>query len=191
MPMQANPIVARFLKTLFPHISRIFSAKIYEQGAKIAFWTVCTIFFVINILSLKQLPQSYDIYRKAILNAPFSVDSYIRFGQALFHQGNSSSAKKQIAVAQSTLPPSVLGTQTELQTVLSEWDYISGTKERTYGYWKQVTSTYPLYRDGFVQLAQASYDLRRFEETKEYLGLAESLDPNNALVETMRKEMGL
>ena len=147
---------------------------------------VCIAFFIVNILSFQHMPQSYDQYRKALLNNPFSIDSYIRFGQALYMQGNSVAAAKQITVA-----TNVLGAQTEFSNVLSEWDYASSAKERSYEYWKQIISTYPQYRDGYIQLAQASYELKRLDEAKAYLSRAQTLDPNNTLISQIQKEMGL
>lgn len=172
-------IVARAKEVIFPHISRILPAKVF-------FSFVCVAFLGVNIIFSQYLPQSYDEYRKDILRNPFSIDSYVRFGQALYTQGNSLAATKQITVA-----TNVLGEQTELQNVLSEWDYASSSQERSYEYWKQIISTYPEYRDGYMQLAQASYDLARFDEAKEYLSQAQTLDPNNPLIGQIQKEMGL
>jgi tetratricopeptide (TPR) repeat protein len=184
-------ILSRVRKPLFPHISRIFSAPIVQRGTKILFWMVCIAFFIVGIITSQYIPQSYDEYRKALLERPFSIDSYIRLGRALYTQGNGVAAVKQITVAQSTIAANVLGAQSELQNVLSEWDYASGAKERSYAYWKQIISTYPEYRDGYIQLAQASYDLKRYEEAKTYLVQAQTLDPNNALISQIQKEMGL
>lgn len=184
-------ILSRVGKPLFPHISRIFSAAQVQRGAKVLFWTVSIAFFVVGVIISQSMPQSYDAYRKALLEKPFSIDSYIRFGQALYTQGNGVAAAKQITVAQSTIATNVLGAQTELQNVLSQWDYASHARQRTYEYWKQITITYPEYRDGYIQLAQASYDLKKFDEAKEYLRQAQTLDPNNTLISQMQKEMGL
>jgi tetratricopeptide (TPR) repeat protein len=137
-------------------------------------------------MASNSLSQSFDQYRKAILRNPFAVDSYIRFGQALYDQGNDVVAAKQITAA-----TSVLGAQTELQNVLSQWDYASRSNERAYVYWKQIVSTYPEYRDGYVQLAQASYDLKRLDEARNYIVQAQTLDPNNVFIGQMQKEMGL
>jgi tetratricopeptide (TPR) repeat protein len=189
--MHQHPIVARFSKTLFPHISRIFSAKTYERGGKIVFWVVCAVFFTGGIITSRYMPQSYDEYRKAILHTPFSVDAYIRFGQALYTQGNGVAAATQIAVAQSTVATNVLGAQSELQNVLSEWEYASHAKERIYIYWKQITVTYPEYRDGYIQLARASYDLKRLDEAKTSLIHAQTLDPNNPVIGQLERDMGL
>ena len=132
------------------------------------------------------MPQSYDNYRKELLNHPFSIYSYILFGQALYAQGNGAAAEKQITVA-----TNVLGAQTEFQQIVSKWDYESGANERSYGYWKQIVTLHPEYRDGFIQLAQVSYDLKRLDEAKIYLSLANTLDPNNTQVAQIQKEMGL
>lgn len=172
-------ILPFFRKKIFPHIIRVFHARIiFEIG--------CTAFFVVNIIISSYLPQSYNDYRKELLRHPFSTNSYIRFGQALYSQGNSAAATKQITVA-----TNVLGAQTELQRVVSDWDYESGANERSYDYWKQITMKYPEYRDGHIQLAQASYELKRLDEAKTYLGQAQTLDPNNPLISQMQKEMGL
>lgn len=177
--MSQQSILARFPKKLFPHISRILPAKVF-------FSFVCVAFLGVNIIFSQYLPQSYDQYRKALLNNPFSIDSYIRFGQALYTQGNSVAAAKQITVA-----TNVLGAQTEFSNVLSKWDYASSAKERSYEYWKQIVSTHPEYRDGYIQFAQASYELKRLDEAKEYLLRAQELDPNNALIGQIQKEMRL
>jgi len=177
--MSQQSILTYFQKKLFPHISRILPARVI-------FSFVCVAFLGVNIIIFSYLPQSYDQYRKALLNNPFSIDSYIRFGQALYTQGNGDAASKQIAVA-----TNVLGAQTEFSTILSEWNYASSAKERSYVYWKQIITTYPEYRDGYIQLAQASYDLARFDEAKTYLNRAQTLDPNNTLISRIQKEMGL
>ncbi len=164
---------------LFPHIFRTFPSRVI-------FSLICVVFLGVNIVFSHYLPQSYDRYRKELLNHPFSINSYIHFGQALYVQGNTVEAEKQITVA-----TNVLGAQTEFQNVLSEWDYAASTNERLYDYWKQITSKHPEYRDGYVQLAQASYDLKRFNEAKTYLNQALMLDSNNTLIVRMQKEMGL
>lgn len=121
-----------------------------------------------------------------VLERPFSIKSYLQFGDILYRRGNRTDAHIQMAIAEN-----VLGAQTELNNVLSEWDYASHAQERTYEYWKQIISTYPEYRDGLIQLAQASYDLARFDEAKGYLSQAQTLDPNNPLIGQIQKEMGL
>jgi tetratricopeptide (TPR) repeat protein len=173
-----HPILTRVQTKLFPHISRIFSSKVI-------FSLACVVFLGVNIVFSYYLPQSYDAYRKAILDRPFSIDSYVRFGQALYAQGNNVAAAKQITVA-----TNVLGAQTEFQNVLSQWEHASSAKSRAYDYWKHIIATYPQYRDGYVQLAQVSYDLARLDEAKTYLYQAQTLDPNNTLVIHMQKEMG-
>lgn len=179
-------ILSRVHKPLFPHISRIFPAGILEQGGKALFWIGCIAFLIVNTIYSQYIPQPYALYRKALLERPFSIGSYVRFGQALFSQGNSVAASKQIAVA-----TNVLGAQTELTTILSQWEYASQTKERSYNYWKQIVVTYPDYRDGYVQLAQVSYDLAHFDEVKQYIAQAQALDPNNEVILQLQKEIGL
>lgn len=172
-------ILPFFRKKIFPHITRILPARvIFEIG--------CIAFFIVNIITSSYLPQSYEHYRKEVLRHPFSINSYIRFGQALYTQGNNAAAEKQITVA-----TNVLGAQTELQRILSEWDYISNTNERSYDYWKQIAINYPEYRDGFIQLAQSSYYLKRLNEAKRYMHQAITLDPNNTQIASIQKEMGL
>ncbi len=177
--MFQQSILTRFQKIILPHIFRILPARVI-------FSFVCVAFFVVNIITSQHLPQSYDNYRKELLRHPFSIHSYIRFGQALYAQGNSVAAAKQITVA-----TNVLGAKTELQNVLSEWDYKSSANERSYDYWKQITTKYPEYRDGYVQLAQASYSLKRLDEAKAHLNQAMTLDPNNTLIVQIQKEIGL
>lgn len=179
-------IVPWVKEIIFPHISRIFSAKTFERGGKVFFWIGSISFFIVGTITSHYLPQSYDEYRKAILYHPFSINSYIHFGQALFHQGNRVAASKQIQVA-----TNVLGVQTEFTTLLSEWDYASRANERSYDYWKQIITKYPDYRDGYIRLSQISYDLKLFDETKLYIERAKELDPNNPLIVQMQNEMGL
>ena len=174
-----HSILTRIKVKLFPHIFRIFPSRIF-------FSLIFVAFFGVNIITSSYLPQSYDNYRKEVLHNPFSINSYIRFGQVLYAQGNSAAAEKQIMVA-----TNVLGDQTEFQQIVSDWEYASSANERAYNYWKQITSQYPEYRDGYVQLAQASYDLKRLDEAKKYLHQANKLDPNNTLIARVQKEMGL
>ena len=121
-----------------------------------------------------------------VLERPFSIKSYLQFGNILYRRGNRTDAHIQMAIAEN-----VLGAQTELNNVLSEWDFASSAKERSYEYWKQIISTYPEYRDGYLQLAQISYELKYLDEAKECLSRAQTLDPNNPLISQMQKEIGL
>lgn len=168
-----HPILACVQIKLFPRISRIFHARVI-------FSLVCVVFFVTNIIMSQYLPQSYENYKKELLRRPFSMNSYIRFGQALFNQGNSVAAFTQIAVA-----TNVLGAHTELNTVLSQWDHASYARERSYDYWKQIIAIHPDYRDGYMQLAQAAYNLAYFDEAKQYVVQAQALDPNNKAITSL------
>lgn len=184
--MGSNTIVARLRDKVFPHIARIFPARVLKNTFSASFFVFFLGFFGVNIFVSHNFPQPYASYREMVLERPFSIKSYLQFGDILYRRGNRADAHIQMAIAEN-----VLGAQTELNNVLSEWDYAYGAKKRTYDYWKQIVSKYPEYRDGLIQLAQASYNLARFEEAKAYLTQAQTLDPNNTLIVRMQKEMEL
>ncbi len=179
-------ILPFFQKKISPHIFRVFHARILKKAFSALIFVFFLGFFLTNIFVSHNFPQPYVFYRTIVLERPFSIKSYLQFGDILYRRGNRTDAHIQMAIAEN-----VLGAQTELNNVLSEWDFASGARERIYDYWKQITMKYPQYRDGYIQLAQASYDLKRLDEAKTYLVQAQTLDPNNTLISQMQKEMGL
>jgi hypothetical protein len=51
--------------------------------------------------------------------------------------------------------------------------------------WGKLTNSYPSYRDGYIKLAILSWKTSRLFETKKYLEMALTLDPNFEVAKTM------
>lgn len=135
------------------------------------------------------LPQPFVSYRQDILTHPFSIHPYVQFGQALFQHGNISGANAQMMLASNNQGARVLGAQTELHIVSTQWEHELSKQERTYNFWKHEVEVNPEYRDGYVQLALISYEMKRIDEARLFALRAQDLDPNNQSINELLKQM--
>ncbi len=62
--------------------------------------------------------------------------------------------------------------------------YVLGaTTEADVAVWKNITTDYPAYRDGYLQLAVNLYNQGNIDEARIAFSKAQALDPNNPTVE--------
>lgn len=77
-----------------------------------------------------------------------------------------------------------------LQTSSKRESDISKLK-REYNYWTQVVIIHPDYRDGWLKLALASWNLGKEDEARLYIANAERLDKESDKVEGIKNVLGI
>lgn len=65
------------------------------------------------------------------------------------------------------------------------------TTEKQYQYWREISETYPSYRDAYFMLALLSYKLGEEQQTKEYLQTVYRLDPGYKQGKQFAQKVGI
>jgi tetratricopeptide (TPR) repeat protein len=154
----------------FPHISRIFSAKVLSWAGNLVLWVLFLALVSVNVfLWAKPLAYSDRIFQ--IFTHPFSATTHEDLAQALRYSGERTLADQELALVAELSP--VLGADTTAKAQRREADKM---------YWQHILATHPDYRDAYIQLAALSYQDGNLTQANAYLVQAQTLDPNNATV---------
>ncbi len=167
----------------FPHVSRKFTASVLSYSQNSLLWTGLTIFFLLNVYAKINLTPRFEKELWQVLQRPFSALSHEVLAHRLWQQGLISAAQRELRLAQ-TLPKennvSVLGASTEDELIA--WASEPARAKASYEYWKAVVAAKPDFRDAYVSLAAAAYQLGYFDEAKTAVEKAMSIDPNDTSV---------
>lgn len=115
-----------------------------------------TILPILTMIKLNVFPQIIRIFSASLLWGSFAGVIFINV----------------MNVPQSST--NVLGAQAEKESI-----------EREYAFWREVIKEKSDYRDAYLTLTLLAYQLSKFDEGKEYLAQALSLDPNNVTAQKL------
>lgn len=175
-------------KPKFPHFPRKISAALAWYTEKIGLWSLLSALMLANLYAKANfLPPYWDKLVTAIQN-PLSINIHVNLAQSLWSAGLTTNAQNELVYASSlkaTLTPNsqVLGASTiDPGVILNNWQHERGNLERELNYWQNIVAEKPDYRDAYLELAALAYRLSRYQEAKNYLDQALTLNPNNALL---------
>jgi tetratricopeptide (TPR) repeat protein len=159
------------MKLHFPHISRIFSARVFSRIGTLVLWILLVALISFNIFLWNTKPLAYSDNIIDVLTHPFSAPVHENLAQALQKSGVHTLADRELAIAAELNP--VLGADTTAKAQRKEAEMIS---------WHHILAGRPDYRDAYVQLAALTYEAGNLTQAHAYLLKAQLLDPNNATV---------
>lgn len=117
----------------------------------------------------------------AVLLTPTSAPAHMALAMLLRQMGYLPAAQQELLVA-ADQNPNILGATTSPLQLLNEWEGEPKRLTETLNYWQQVASKKPDYRDAFLQLALAAYQLGNMPEARAAASQALTLDPTSPLV---------
>jgi hypothetical protein len=158
----------------FPHISRIFSAKLFSVAGTLCLWMLFFTFMSLNIVMWITKPLAYSNRLIDIFTHPFSAPAHENLAQTLSGFGAQTRADQELALVAELSP--VLGADTTVK---------AARREKEMMYWQHMLSIHPDYRDTYLQLATLSYSEGNLTQSHAYLTQAQTLDPNNTTVNVL------
>lgn len=164
------------IRLKFPHIPRIISARI----ASLSLWGLLISLISLNVLMHQKTPAAYWNNLRRVFASPMSWANHRALADDLWTHGSREAAKHELALAQELYPPdatNVLGATT--------WEQEPAHTRELIAYWKRIATQYPGYRDAYIQLAALYYSQGNLKSTKSYLDLAQTLDPNGGVVNSL------
>lgn len=159
------------MKQLFPHISRIFSAKAFSRVGNLCLWVLLLALVSFNVFLWITKPLAYSDKIFQIFTRPYDALAHENLARALWNSGARILAGHELAIVTELSP--VLGASTTAKMQHEEAETI---------YWQNILANHPDYRDAYVQLAALTYGEGNLTQAHAYLLKAQILDPNNATV---------
>lgn len=172
-------------KIQFPHLSRIFPAKI-RFPFQLVFITIVALLILINVASDASFKGEKGEWklRQDVMRAPFDFTAHEQLGQYYLYT-NRMFAEREYRLAQeyfklsSPSNPRVLGSQSSpWQTWLSLQNRSVRLKNEMQ-YWTTVRNTIPSYLFASIKLAVLSYSLGETDQTRQYINQVQQIAPNN------------
>lgn len=158
-------------KFQFPRIPRKFSAALLSYGQNSLLWAGLTILVLANAYAKVNLAPPYTRELTQVLQNPFTSLAHEFFAHRLWQEGLISQAQTELRLA------NVLGASTEDE--LTAWASEPARVQAAYDYWKSIVAAKPDYRDAYLSLATAAYQLGKTEEAKSGAQQVLALDPAN------------
>ncbi|MBI3577749.1 tetratricopeptide repeat protein [Candidatus Gottesmanbacteria bacterium] len=166
----------------FPHVSRKFTASLIFYGQNTVLWAGLTVFFLLNVYAKVNLAPRFEKELWQVLLRPFSALAHEALAHSFWQQGLLSAAQSELRLAtafpKSSNETSVLGASTEDE--LTAWAAEPARVKTNYDYWKSVVAVKPDFRDAYLALAAAAYQLGKTDEAKTAARSGLDLNPNNA-----------
>ena len=145
------------------------------------------VFLILCLVSLSIssfLPQSKSSQSilKVLSQNPWQPKPHIQLTQIYFQAKNETQAQQELALTKSLIlwhknKPQVLGTDTEVQSAISEIQTKPQIQQKMNSFWGYVVSMHPSYRDGWVQLYFLAVNDNNRQKAKEYGEKIKQLDP--------------
>lgn len=148
----------------FPHVSREISASLL--------WAGLTLFFLVNVYAKINLTPGFQKELLQALQKPFSAIAHEALARRFRQEGLLSAASNELRLV------NVLGISTEDEQ--AAWASEPARIRANYEYWRSVVAARPDYRDAFLSLAAAAYQLGYFNEAKAAAQTAVTLNPNSS-----------
>lgn len=178
-------------KFQFPHFTRIKTARLVLYGGNSLLWAGLTLLFLLNVYAKINLAPAYEKQLQLALRRPFSRLTHEALAHGFWQQGFVSVAQTELRLAQS-LPRenniSVLGISTEDE--LTTWASEPEKAKAAYGFWKSVVATRLDYRDAYLALAAAAYQLGYLDEAKMAAQKALALSPSTGDITRLVELLG-
>lgn len=159
------------MKLHLPHISRIFSARLFSRVGNLCLWLLLGALVSFNIFLWMTKPLAYSDKVFQVFTHPFAAAAHEALAQSLWNSGARTLADQEFALAAEISP--VLGVSITAQAAREEAETV---------YWQKTVTAHSDYRDAYIQLAAISYRQGNLMQAHSYLTQALALDPNNATV---------
>jgi len=172
--------------SLFPHFSRIITARVWVTLGKTMLWSAFASLLMVNaFLRLYNTPQYWTLVLTSLAQ-PTNAELHVDLAQALWKQGLPKQSRTELSIAQQytqiakpALSPNILGATRSPADTLMLWNQESIQLENEYTFWKRVVEEKPQYKDAYVALGLVSYRLYRNSDAYMYLKKALAIDPND------------
>lgn len=168
------------LKLKFPHFTRIKTARLLSYGGNTILWTGLTVFFLLNVFAKINLTPAFQKELLQVLQKPFLALTHEGLAYRFWQLGILSAARQELLLAQDFPKKNytgVLGASTEDE--LTAWASEPVRAKASYGYWKTVIAAKPDFRDAYISLAAAAYQLGFTNEAKVAAQTALNLNPDS------------
>jgi tetratricopeptide (TPR) repeat protein len=159
------------MRLKFPHIPRIFTARILSWVGNLCLWILLLALISFNIFIWSTNSLAYSNNLIDIFTHPFSALVHENLAQTLQRSGWQTLADRELALVAELSP--VLSAETTAKEQRREAETI---------YWQKILISHPDYRDAYIQLAAIAYQEGNLTQTHAYLTQAQNLDPNNVAV---------
>ena len=177
------------MKLHFPHISRLFSAKLLFSIGNSGLWLILLSLISFNAFLRFTKPLAYSDNLIAVFHHPLSWDSHVALARALWTHDQKDQGIQELQLAEEFFPPEdtsnnkqVLGAQTPPIDLLSSWQNEPMRDQKQETYWQTILKNHPDYRDAYIQLAALTYREGNLIQTHANLVKAQILDPNNSTI---------
>lgn len=166
-----------------PHFNRKIPAPTLanqsNSGEKVIMllnWGVLIALFLINY---QAITNKQPIYWSPLINSLTkpSVQSFTKLALLYKELGFTEAGKKQLIFAKNLSP--VLGITSEAEETLEKWGAEPQKTVSDYEFWLKLTSMYPDYADGKLNLTANAFQLGKLNEAKLNLQSAILLNPNS------------
>jgi len=180
--------VFAFRKYLFPHISRLFSARIVSTSSKFMLWIFLMLIFAINVFAKINYAPLYWNQIAIAIKTPLSTESHTTLAKTYWTNGLYSSARSELAYIQTLKqrdagPTNVLGASSPGE--LSLWETQTEGIQKNYNVWKRIVSQKTDYRDGYIVLSALAYRQQKRKEAYDYAQQAFRLDPTSSVAQKL------
>lgn len=159
------------LRVKFPHISRFFSATLL--------WLALIAVVSANGIAAINQSSERSVKLSAVLLSPTSSSAHLALATFLRQEGYLPAARQELAVF-AEQNSNVLGAHTSLE-LLRTWEDEPGQLARAFSFWQHLAEQKPDYRDAFLQLSLAAYQLGNIPEARTAASRALALDPASPL----------
>lgn len=167
------------MKLHFPHISRIFTARIFSLAGILCMWVVLLALVSFNIFVWITRPLAYSDRLIDVFTHPFAWNAHVALADAFWQNGFKKKAMEELQLTIELSPKEEIQSNTQ---VLGAWQNEPNRQKQSEDYWQQILASHPDYRDAYVQLAALAYGEGNLTQSHAYLLKAQTLDPNNAAV---------
>ncbi len=166
------------MRLKFPHISRIFTARLFSWVGNFVLWILLVTFLSFNVL-LWAKPLAYSGELIDVFHHPLSWNAHVTLARVLWKNGTKNQGMQELLLAHELFPGNVLSAATDPSDMLLAWQNEPVRRQQQEEYWKKVLVVHPDYRDAYIQLAALSYQEGNLTQTYTYLTRALDIDPNN------------
>ncbi len=164
-----------------PHISRLFTAKILQRVSYVSILAVLLFSLIYLYITNVFLAMPYGPNRISgkILSNPLDAQGHIILAEYYKDSANDAKKAREVAIAQelSNNSPTILGSSTDIPSIIQTWKMEPEQYEEKLEYWQHIIETHPEYRDAYVQAAFYASKLKLTTLAETLLLKAKELDP--------------
>ncbi len=146
------------------------------------------ILFSLLILNLNAPRSIFENTRDQLISDPKDSQGHFTLAQQFFTSNQFAPALDELNLALRNSPPQSPATLKIRQqiTVVSQLQHQPDNIRTEIGYWDQIVSLFPHYRDAYIRLAILHWQLYQPFLSRKYFDQALSLDPNNEDLSKMK-----